>query len=428
LSRRLYSILVGLLIPLALLRLVWRSRRAPAYRQRWRERLAAETEPPEPADVWVHAVSVGEVQAALPLVRHLLRQGLRVLVTTTTPTGAARLGELLGEAVQHRYTPFDLPGIVRRFLDRVRPRWLLVMETEIWPNTLAVCAERGIGSLLINARLSERSARRYARVKRFSTETMRCFAHIAAQSPADADRFVRLGVDPGRVTVTGSIKFDVQPPASLTDRAEALRRAWGNDRSVWVAASTREGEEEQVLAAHARVRATLKGALLVLVPRHPERFERVASLVRRQGFALARRSAGDACGAGVSVYLGDSMGELALFFAAADVAFVGGSLVPTGGHNLLEPAAAGLPVVAGPHTFNFNEIARLLRERGAMVQVSDATALADCVLRWLGDAAERAQVGEQGRRVIAENSGALARVTDLVDACLAGGCPGADAT
>jgi 3-deoxy-D-manno-octulosonic-acid transferase len=422
LSRQLYSVVVGLLIPLALLRLLWRSRRAPAYRQRWRERLAAEALPPEPADIWVHAVSMGEVQAALPLLRHLLRGGHRVLVTTTTPTGAARLRELLGEAVQHRYTPFDLTGIVRRFVDRVQPRWLLVMETEIWPNMLAVCAERGIGSMLINARLSARSARRYAWGGAFSTETMRRFSCIAAQSAADAGRFARLGVDPARISVTGSIKFDVQPPASLTDRAEALRRGWGNDRPVWVAASTREGEEEQVLAAHVRVCAALPGALLVLVPRHPERFDRVASLVRRSGFPLARRSADDRCGPGTSVYLGDSMGELALFFAAADVAFVGGSLVPTGGHNLLEPAAAGLPVVAGPHTFNFAEITRLLCERGAMVQVDSADALGERLVRWLSDAAERARVGEQGRRAIAENSGALERVTALLDACLAGEC------
>ncbi|MGD2019978.1 MAG: glycosyltransferase N-terminal domain-containing protein, partial [Thiohalocapsa sp.] len=210
-SRRLYSVLVALLIPLALLRLFWRSWRAPAYRERWRERLAREPIPPMPADVWVHAVSVGEVQAALPLLRHLLRRDLRVLVTTTTPTGAARLQALLGDAVQHRYTPFDLPGIMGRFLDRVAPRLVLVMETEIWPNMLAVCEGRGIRTLLINARLSARSARGYARVAGLSTETMRRFSHIAAQSPADAERFVALNVDPARITVTGSIKFDVQP-------------------------------------------------------------------------------------------------------------------------------------------------------------------------------------------------------------------------
>ncbi len=422
LLRRLYTVLVALLIPLALLRLLWRSVRAPAYRERWRERLALAPTPPAPADVWVHAVSVGEVQAALALLRYLLRQDLRVLVTTTTPTGAARLRALLGDAVQHRYTPFDLPGIMARFLGRVSPRLVLVMETEVWPNMLAACAERGIPAVLVNARLSERSARGYARVAGFSAETLGRFSRITAQGPADAERFRALGVAPARIVVTGSIKFDVQLPASVTDRAEALRRTWGNDRPVWVAASTREGEEEQVLAAHAAVRAALPAALLVLVPRHPERFERVAALTRRAGFRLARRSLREPCPRQVAIYLGDSMGELAVFFAAADVAFVGGSLVPTGGHNLLEPAAAGLPVLAGPHTFNFTEIARLLRERGALAQVADADALAKMLTRWLTDAAERTRVGEQGRRVIDDNRGALARVTAIVDACLAGDC------
>jgi 3-deoxy-D-manno-octulosonic-acid transferase len=419
LLRRLYTPLVALLIPAALLRLLWRSRRVPAYRERWRERLAAEPDPPEPADVWVHAVSVGEVQAALPVLRGLLTRGLRVLVTTTTPTGRARLKDLLGDAVQHRYTPFDLPSIQRRFLNRVQPRVVLVMETEIWPNMLAACGARSIRTLLVNARLSARSAHRYGWLRGFSAETMQRFTRIAAQSQADAARFVDLGVEPARVVVTGSIKFDVEPPASLTDRAEVLRRAWGNDRPVWVAASTREGEEEQMLAAHATLRAQLPSALLVLVPRHPERFERVAALVRRQGFGLARRSLEESCDGGTDVYLGDSMGELALLYAAADVAFVGGSLVPTGGHNLLEPAAAGLPVLAGPHTFNFSEVARLLRERGALKQVQHATELADWLARWLSDATERARIGEQGRRVVEDNRGALRRVMALVEACLA---------
>jgi len=416
--RRLYTLLVALLVPLALLRLLWRSRSAPAYRHRWRERLAAEPRPPDRADVWVHAVSVGEVQASLPLLKHLLARGLRVLVTTTTPTGAARLRELLGDAVQHRYTPFDLPGVMRRFLDRVSPRLVLVMETEIWPNMLAACAERGALSMLINARLSARSARGYARIATLSRESVRRFERIAAQTPADAARFVDLGADPDRVGVIGSIKFDLEQPASMRDRAEALRRGWGSDRRVWVAASTRDGEEEQVLDAHARVRERFPDTLLVLVPRHPERFDRVAALVRRRGFVLARRSEAQICPAEAEVYLGDSMGELGWFFAAADVAFVGGSLVPTGGHNLLEPAAAGLPVLAGPHTFNFVEVTRLLVDQGAMRRVEDADELAEWLLRWLGDASERAHVGEQGLKVIEANRGAAARLIELVDAGL----------
>jgi len=413
--RYIYSLLLWLLLPFVLLRLFWRSWRAPAYRERWYERIGFFDPAPRPADVWIHAVSVGEVQAAQPLIRHLLRQGLSVLVTTTTPTGARRLQDLLADAVQHCYTPLDLGWIMRRFLDVVSPRLVLVMETEIWPNMLAVCERRGVEVILINARLSARSARGYARVRRFSAETMRRFALIAAQSADDAARFESLGVDPARVAVTGSIKFDVQLPASLMDRAEVMRRGWGSNRPVWVAASTREGEDEQLLAAHVRVRAHFPTALLVLVPRHPERFERVAALVQRQGLPLARHSLNQPCEEATAVYLGDTMGELPVFLAAADVAFVGGSLVPTGGHNLLEPAAVGVPVLIGPHSFNFAEITQLLIACDAARQVANADELADWLIRWLGDAAERARVGENARQAIEKNRGALDRLIALVD-------------
>jgi len=415
LLRHLYSLLLWLLLPLVLLRLFWRSRRAPAYRERWLERLGCFGASPRPAEVWIHAVSVGEVQAAQPLIRHLLRQRRSVLVTTTTPTGTRRLRDLLADAVQHRYTPLDLRPIMGRFLDAVSPRLVLVMETEIWPNMLAACGQRGIDVMLVNARLSPRSARGYARVRRFSAETMRSFALIAAQSLDDANRFESLGVDPTRILVTGSIKFDVQLPGSLVERAEVMRRAWGINRAVWVAASTHEGEEPQLLAAHERVRLRHPDALLVLVPRHPERFERVAALVPRFGMRLARRSLQQACDAETAVYLGDTMGELPVFLAAADVAFIGGSLVPTGGHNLLEPAAVGVPVLIGPHSFNFAEITRLLVEREAAVQVADAQALSDWLVRWLGDAAERARIGENGRQAVQRNRGALDRLIQLVD-------------
>lgn len=413
--RSVYSALLWLLLPLALLRLLWRSRLAPAYRERWGERLGVYQSSPRQADVWVHAVSVGEVQAAQPLIRHLLRRECSVLVTTTTPTGARRVEDLFEGAVQHLYTPFDLTWIVQRFLSAVRPRLVLVMETEIWPNTLAACERRGIEVLLINARLSARSAAGYRRLRRFSAETMRRFALIAAQSADDAARFRMLGVTPERIFVTGSIKFDVQLPASLMDRAEVMRLVWGPNRPVWVAASTHEGEEEQLLAVHDSVRAALPAALLVLVPRHPERFERVAALAKRHGMVLARRSQGQSCDEGTQVFLGDTMGELPVFFAAADVAFIGGSLVPSGGHNLLEPAALGVPVLIGPHSFNFAEITRLLLAKEAAIAVADAQALGDWLIRLLGDAAERARIGENGRRAVEQNRGALAQVIALVD-------------
>ena len=415
-----YTLILRLLLPLVWLRLYWRSLKAPAYRQRMAERLVRDVTPIPPAGVWVHAVSVGEVQASQPLIRHLLTRSppLRVLVTTTTPTGAARVRELFGDSVTHRYTPYDLPEVVGRLLDQVRPRLLIVMETEIWPNMLAQCSTRAIPVMLANARLSARSAKGYARLAELTRETLRRFALIAAQSEADAQRFRELGADPQGVRVTGSIKFDLRMPASLQEQAEVMRRTWGGDRPVWVAASTHEGEDEPCLAAHRRLRERVPGALLVLVPRHPERFDRVATLVRRSGFGLVRRSTREPCASETAVFLGDTMGELPVFLAAADAAFIGGSLVPTGGHNLLEAAAAGVPVATGPHVFNFAAITELLIAEGAAAQVTGPESLADLMGDWLTDAALRTRIGELGRGVVERNRGALQRLLGLIESCL----------
>jgi 3-deoxy-D-manno-octulosonic-acid transferase len=414
--RRLYTLLWILALPFALLRLLWRSRRAPAYRRRWAERFGRFVAPTRTGGVWVHAVSVGETQAAQPLVKRLLaeRAAQPVTVTTTTPTGSVRVGELFGDQVFHVYLPFDLPWAVSGFLDRVRPSLLIMVETEIWPNLLAGCAARGIPTLLANARLSARSARGYARLDGFARATFGAIGAVAAQSDADAERFVALGVPPDRVRVTGSMKFDVAIRGSVKEQAEVLRRDWGSGRPVWVAASTHEGEEEAVLEAHRQVRAVLPEALLVLVPRHPERFERAAQLVRRAGLPLVRRTERVPVAAGTAVFLGDTMGELAVFLGAADAAFVGGSLVDIGGHNVLEPAAFGVPVVFGPHMHNFAAISRLLLEADAAVQVRDGPSLGEVVLRWLGDASERTRIGENGRRVVEANRGALDRTWQMV--------------
>ncbi|MBK1648817.1 lipid IV(A) 3-deoxy-D-manno-octulosonic acid transferase [Rhabdochromatium marinum] len=415
--RGLYSLLLYLLLPGVLLRLLWRSRYAPAYRERWRERFGFYATSLQPVTIWVHAVSVGEVQAAQPMIRHLLLRNPdeRILVTTTTPTGARRLSELFGERVMHLYSPFDLTPVVRRFLDRLAPQLVIVMETEIWPNMLAECERRQRPVLLVNARLSQRSARGYRRAQPLTRQSMGRLTLIAAQTQADAQRFIDLGVAAERVTVIGSMKFDLQLPASLMDQAEVMRRIWGCNRPVWVAASTHEGEEDPLLQAHARLLERLPSVLLVLVPRHPDRFDRVAAQVRRRGFCLARRSDGQPCKAQTNVYLGDTMGELVSFIAAADAAFVGGSLVPTGGHNLLEAAAVGVPVIVGPHVFNFQEVTRLLIEQQAAVQIQSVDELTDSLYRWLTDAAERARIGENGRQTVAANRGALERLLALID-------------
>jgi 3-deoxy-D-manno-octulosonic-acid transferase len=415
--RHLYSLLLLLMLPLVLLRLLWRGHRNPAYLERWPERLGLWRQSLRPVDLWIHAVSVGEVQAMQPLIRGLLgrESAMKLIVTTTTPTGARRLHELFGEQVQHAFTPYDLTWIMRRFLCRIRPRLVVVVETEIWPNMLAACAERDIPVILANARLSPRSARGYARVGGFTAQTLRRFSRIAAQSQPDADRFVELGAEVGRVKVTGSIKFDLRLPASLRDRAEVLRRDWGVNRPVWVAASTHEGEEELLLSVQRRLRQRFADVLLVLVPRHPERFDRVANLVRREGLAMVRRSEGAACDEACTVYLVDSMGELPLFLAAADASFIGGSLVPVGGHNLLEAAALAVPVAIGPHCFNFAEITRFLIAEGGAVQIEDAAALARLLEAWLSDAAERARIGELGFAFLERNRGALQCLLEILD-------------
>lgn len=414
---QLYSFLLYLSLPFLLLRLVWRGRRAPAYRARWEERLGFYQGRAPRAGIWVHAVSVGEVQAAQPIIEHFLDRypDAGVMVTTTTPTGSERLRSLFTDRIRHVYMPLDLLPVLDRFLDAVQPRIAVIMETEIWPNMLQACEHRGIPVVLANARLSARSARGYARLGGFTRETLRRFANICAQGPDDAARFRALGAPAERVRVTGSIKFDVRRPDSLLEQVEALRRLWSKGRPVWVAASTHEGEEEQVLDAHREILSLLPGALLVLVPRHPERFDRVAALIVRRGFGLARRSARAGCSDEISVFLGDTMGELPAFLAAADAAFIGGSLVPVGGHNLLEAAAVGVPVTLGPHIFNFTQITDLMVRDGAAVRVADAHALAGCMLEWLKDAAARARVGERGRRVVEENQGALSRLLDLLD-------------
>jgi 3-deoxy-D-manno-octulosonic-acid transferase len=412
-----YTLLLYLLVPLVLLRLAWRGLRAPDYWRRWPERFGF-IEPPLGARViWIHAVSVGEVQAAEPLVRALLENypAYSLLVTTVTPTGSARVTALFGDEVAHVYAPYDLPGAVKRFFLRVRPQLAIVMETELWPNLFHTCRDRQVPLLLVNARLSEKSMTGYLRVKRLVARTLGNITDIAAQGEADAQRFERLGAQQDRIAVSGNLKFEQRIPPNLLERAEVLRRDWGTGRPVWVAASTHEGEDELLLDVFSELRERFADCLLVLVPRHPERFESVAELCRQRGLNIVLRSEMRPCDADTRVFVGDSMGELPLFLAAADVAFVGGSLVPHGGHNLLEPAGLGIPVVTGPHVFNFTEICELLLQAGACEKVGNTEELAVTLGRWLGDANERHRVGEQGRAVVEKNRGALQTVLAMVD-------------
>lgn len=422
--RRCYTLLFAFATPLLLARLWWRSRRLPGYLRRWRERLGRyEGDAPRTPCVWVHAVSVGESVAAVPLVRALTeRHGTdAVLVTTTTPTGADTLERMLGGAVRHVYFPYDLPAVLDRFLARFRPRLLVVLETELWPNTTAACRARGIPIVLANARLSDRSLRAYRRVSALSRELVRDIACIAAQSDDDARRFIALGAEPSSVSVFGSLKFDLDLPASIHEEAEALRRELGINRPIVIAGSTRDGEESVLLEALAILREHLANVLLIVAPRHPERFDEVAALCENAGESVARRSEQTPCGAGTSVYLVDTMGELPRFYAAADVAFVGGSLLPLGGHNVLEPASLGTPVLSGPHTQNFAATCRLLAEGGVLKTVHDAPSLAAAALDWLGDSNERDRIGTRAREIVRTHRGATARTLEVIEELLESG-------
>lgn len=367
--------------------------------------------------IWIHAVSVGEVQAAAPLVRELRRRFPRhpLLVTTVTPTGAARVKALFGDTVEHAYIPSELPPAVNRFFASTNPKLALIMETEIWPNLYRGCGVREIPLILVSARISPRSLRGYLKVLPLFRETLSHGIIIAAQSKADAERFRRLGASALRTWVIGNIKFDIELGATLASDGQRLRRQLFGDRPVWIAASTHADEEQYVLDAHASLRTRFPELLLVLVPRHPERFRDVAKLVEQHDLAYTSRTSGESCTGACAVYLLDTMGELPLFYAASDIAFVGGSLVPVGGHNLLEPAALGLPVISGPHVFNAEEIAEMFIENGACRLVRNTGELSAAVENLISDPEAAQQAGDQGRRIVLENRGSLGQLLKLLE-------------
>ncbi|MGB5323848.1 MAG: lipid IV(A) 3-deoxy-D-manno-octulosonic acid transferase, partial [Pseudomonadales bacterium] len=402
-----YLLLVTLLLPLLPLRLLWRSRRAPAYRRRMLERFGFSLPAPRAGGIWMHAVSVGETFAAESTVRALLARypNRPITITTTTPTGSAQVQRLFGERVEHCYAPYDWPLCVWLFLRRIRPDLLVVMETELWPLTLLLCRALGIDVLLANARLSEKSARGYRKVRWLIAPAIADIA-IAAQHEDDAGRLLGLGAEAGRVKVTGSVKFDVEVDRQQHARALAIREAFADagQQPVWIAASTHAGEEKAVLDAQQRVLQKYPQALLVLVPRHPERFVEVAGQIAAAGFSIQKRSAADSpascASAGCNVLLVDTLGELMLFYGSAEIAFVGGSLVPVGGHNYLEPASWRLPVLSGPHTHNFSNIARQLQQAGALQIVEDGQHLGDAVLDLLSDKTQREMAGDAAARLL----------------------------
>ncbi|MDR9438269.1 MAG: lipid IV(A) 3-deoxy-D-manno-octulosonic acid transferase [Halomonas sp.] len=416
--RRGYAAILYLLAPL-IWRRVWREQLPGRPR---RERLGLI--PPSAKGqrtLWLHCASVGEVQAARPLIEALGQRwpGHRLVITTMTATGAERVLALAGNRhgsqdkgeVSHHFVPLDFPGAAHRFIARLRPELAILFETELWPNLLAACDRAGVPVAVVNGRLSSRAFRGYRRLRPLMAEALSHVAWLAAKSEADARRFIELGMAVERTTVVGSLKFDIGTGGEVRKVSERLRTRFGR-RPIWVAGSTHPGEDEQVLAAHARLREGLPRALLILVPRHPHRFDAVAELCRQMGLTLARRSRDEWPGDDTAVYLGDTMGELLAFYGAADLAFVGGSLVPIGGHNLLEPAAVGTPVLTGPALANFEDVAVVMREAGALVEVEDPETLAAELQHLFDDRAERLRLAEAGREVVTANRGALARTLE----------------
>jgi 3-deoxy-D-manno-octulosonic-acid transferase len=411
--KNLYTLFLYLFLPVILIRLLVRGFKNPDYWHRWGERFGRISMDAS-AYVWIHAVSVGEARAAAPLIQSLLSErAQRIIVTTMTPTGMDEVKRLFGDSVTHRYAPYDYPGSVNRFLDAVQPGAVIIMETEIWPNIISACSSRGIPVMFANLRLSEKSFRKYKKVSGVMGTVLKKVSCFAVQSSLDSTHLQELGALPETIRVTGSIKFEVRIPASLNEVALVLRREWGQERPVWIAGSTHEGEDEMVLGVFRKLREDYSDLILVLVPRHPERFSVVARLARKTGFQVACRSESRRDIEKADIYIGDTMGDLTLLYAASDIALVGGSMIPHGGHNVLEPCALGVPVIFGPHMFNFRGISQLTLEKGAGIQVENEQELLDTVKNFLADPNLRFKIGEAGRALIKENKGALHKTLSL---------------
>lgn len=411
-ARALYTLLLYCLSPLAWWRL-WREW-APTNPRRERLGLIGRSRDARPC-LWLHAASVGEVATATPLVRALLEDhpGHRLVITTMTATGAERVRGVFGDRVRHHFLPLDFPGATRRFVERLSPELAIIAETELWPNLLAACRKRGVPVVIANARLSPKAFSRYMRFRPLVSGMLAPITWIGAKSTLDAERFIALGARADKVAVTGALKFDLAVDDAALRESERLRSVWGA-RPVWIAGSTQPGEDEQILTAHAALRRRYGDALLILVPRHPQRFDEVAALCRARGEPTARRSREDRVTTATSVLLGDTMGELTLLYGGADIAFVGGSLVPIGGHNLLEPAALGVPVLSGPYLDNLREIADTLADGDARLEVANAEALGETLIALFDHAPRRHRLGTAGRAVVEANRGALQRTRQRI--------------
>jgi 3-deoxy-D-manno-octulosonic-acid transferase len=412
-----YSCLFYLLIPFILLRLLWRGIKAPAYRSRWRERFALYNQKFPQGVIWFHAVSVGEAEALFPLVRQMQKQhpDAKLLITTTTPTGSARVKAVMQETVAHVYLPYDVPDAVNRFMQCFKPKLAVIMETEIWPNLFISCGKNNIPLYIINARLSEKSSRGYQKIPALVRPALAQVSLIATQTQDDASRFIAIGADCEKVLILGNIKFDVEIPQAIIEQGLEIKADLFRDRFVWMIASTHKDEEAMFLEIYKEIKQKIPELLLVLVPRHPERFADVKKLCEQLQLPVVMRTAGDRVNTETDVYLVDSMGELKMLYAASDVAFVGGSMVPRGGHNILEAAAVGVPVMFGPYMVNFKEIARGVLSHNAAIQCRNKDELVNSILALYEQPVYRKALAEKGREFVRENQGAITRICIMLD-------------
>jgi 3-deoxy-D-manno-octulosonic-acid transferase len=419
-TRRFYTQLFYIGLPIVLLRLYWRGLKAPAYKQRWQERLGFYKTQARQHLVWFHCVSVGEAEAAFPLIRLLQAEfpAERFLITTTTPTGSARVKAVLADQVEHVYLPYDLPFALKRFFAHFQPKMAVFMEKEIWPNTFAACAAQNIPLFIINARLSERSAKAYQKIPNLVKPALQCVTLIAAQTEADSKRLIEIGALSEQVRVLGNIKFDLNIDDGVLVKGRALKQQNFADRFVWIWASTHHDEEAQLLQVYAHLKSQIPSLLVVIAPRHPERFEVVKKLCQQQGLNTVLRSENTEVSSVTDIYVADSMGELKMLYAAADVAFVGGSLVAVGGHNVLEPALIGTPILFGPQMFNFKEIAERILLEEAAVQCQDLEEIAAAVIKIYADVDYRNMLTAKAKAFVLRNQGATRRTADMLSQSL----------
>lgn len=413
-----YTLLLYLIQPFVWLKLLWRSRKAPAYRQRWLERYGFCKNKVKPNGILVHAVSVGETIAAIPLIKALQQKypQLPITVTTMTPTGSERVKSLLKDSVSHVYLPYDLPGAIKRFLKTTKPKIVIIMETELWPNLISQCYKQKIPLIIANARLSERSAARYGKLGKAVKQLFSKISMVAAQNQQDGERFVSLGLPADHLAITGSIKFDINLSNEQRQNINQLKQQWQLKRPVLIAASTHSGEDEIILTAFKKLLLKHANLLLILVPRHPERFKTVEKLISDNGFNYLKRSTNPIPTEQTQIVLGDTMGELVELYAMADIAFVGGSLVKQGGHNPLEPALHHIAIITGEYFFNFQVICeQLIEAQGMIVCTNSADDLYSTIDRLLNDNSRRVQLGENAYLVLKQNQGALSRLLAVIN-------------